>query len=101
MFGCENKLKPSGDFCKVLTCLFGCMYLEIIQHQAYFIPLGIFGVKQTEEFYVFLTAVTIPYKRDCFSGLQIDPGKKRNSPKAFILVISVDVTVVFIRGQVL
>ena len=52
MFGREYKLKPSGNFCKVLTCLFRCMHLEIIQYQSDLIPLGIFGVKQTEEFYV-------------------------------------------------
>ena len=101
MFGREYKLKPSGNCRKILTCLFRCMYFEIIQYQADFISLGIFCVKQTEEFYVFPAAVTVPYKRDCFSGLQVDPGKKCNSPKTFILVIPIDGSVVLIREQIL
>ena len=31
MLRSEYKLKPSGNFCKVLTCLLGCVYFEIIQ----------------------------------------------------------------------
>ena len=75
MFGRENKLKPSGNFCMVLTCLFRCMYLEIIRYQPELIFLGIFGVRQTEEFYIFFADVMILYERDRFSSLQIDPGK--------------------------
>ena len=77
------------------------MYLEIVQYQSDFIPFGIFGVKQTEEFYVFFAAVTIPYKRDCLSGLQINSGKKRNCPKTFLLVIPADASVVFVWEQIL
>ena len=75
------------------------MYCEVIQYQPDFVPLEIFGVKQTEEFCEFFSAVTIPYKRDCFSGLRIDPSKKRSSPKGLILIIPADVSVVLIRGR--
>ena len=42
------------------------MNFQIIKYQTNLVLFWIFGVKQFKEFYVFLAAVFIPYKRNGF-----------------------------------